>query len=102
MPLVVAISAGNRCRHRVFGLTCDAGRNLRPDFAITPAIRFIPSYQHIWNPIAARVSEHENGADVFLSRMTVGLLRSLLLGLLLAIIALAIFVLEKSNRGLNG
>jgi len=27
---------------------------------------------------------------------------SLLLGLLLATIALAIFVLEKSNRGLNG
>ena len=33
VPLVVAISAGNRCCHRVFGLTCDAGRNLRPDFA---------------------------------------------------------------------
>src|SRR5207248_11684134 len=34
------------------------------DFAITPAIRFIPSYQHIWDPIAAQVSKHENGADV--------------------------------------
>ena len=33
VPLVVAISAGNRWCHRVFGLTCDAGRNLRPDFA---------------------------------------------------------------------
>jgi porin len=41
------------------------------DFAITPAIRFIPSYQHIWDPIAAKVSKHENGADVFLSRLTV-------------------------------
>jgi porin len=41
------------------------------DFAITPAIRFIPSYQHIWNPIAAQVSKHENEADVFLSRVTV-------------------------------
>src|SRR6266576_449404 len=41
------------------------------DFAITPAIRFIPSYQHIWDPIAAQVSKHENGADVFLSRITV-------------------------------
>jgi hypothetical protein len=71
VPLVVAISAGNPCCHRVFGLTCDAGRNLRPDFAITPAIRFIPSYQHIWDPIAAQVSKHENGADVFLSRITV-------------------------------
>jgi hypothetical protein len=71
VPLVVAISAGNRSCHRLFGLTGDAGGNLRPDFAITPAIRFIPSYQHIWDPIAARVSKHENGADVFLSRMTV-------------------------------
>jgi hypothetical protein len=41
------------------------------DFAITPAIRFIPSYQHIWNPIAAQVSKHEDGADVFLGRVTV-------------------------------
>ena len=41
------------------------------DFAITPAIRFIPSYQHIWDPIAARVSKHQNGADVFLTRLTV-------------------------------
>ena len=41
------------------------------DFAITPAIRLIPSYQHIWNPIVAEVSKHENGADVFLSRVTV-------------------------------
>jgi len=39
--------------------------------AITPAIRFIPGYQHIWDPIAARVSKHENGADVFLTRLTV-------------------------------
>src|SRR5205085_9905240 len=28
-------------------------------------IRFIPSYQHIWDPLAARVSKHENGAGVF-------------------------------------
>jgi hypothetical protein len=41
------------------------------DFAITPAIRFIPSYQHIWDPIAGRVSKHENRADVFLTRLTV-------------------------------
>ena len=71
VPLVAAISAGKRCCHRVFELARDAGRNLRPDFAITPAIRFIPSYQHMWDPIAARVSKHENGADVFLSRITV-------------------------------
>jgi porin len=40
------------------------------DFTITPAIRFIPGYQHIWDAIAARVSKHENGADVFLTRLT--------------------------------
>ena len=49
----------------------EKGMEIFYDFAITPAIRFIPSYQHIWDPIAARVSKHENGADVFLSRMTV-------------------------------
>jgi len=47
------------------------GMEIFYDFAITPAIRFIPSYQHIWDPIAAQVSKHENGADVFLSRVTV-------------------------------
>jgi len=49
----------------------EMGMEIFYDFAITPAIRFIPSYQHIWDPIAARVSKHENGADVFLSRVTV-------------------------------
>jgi porin len=41
------------------------------DFALTPAIRLIPSYQHIWNPLAADVSKNESGADVFLARVTV-------------------------------
>ena len=49
----------------------EKGMEVFYDFAITPSIRFIPSYQHIWNPIAAEVSKHENGADVFLSRVTV-------------------------------
>ena len=38
------------------------------DVAITPAIRLIPSYQHIWNPTAAAVAKNERGADVFLVR----------------------------------
>jgi hypothetical protein len=38
------------------------------DFAITPALRLIPSYQHIWNPIAAGVANNEHHADVFLLR----------------------------------
>jgi hypothetical protein len=38
------------------------------DFAIIPAIRLIPSYQHIWNPMAAGVANNEHRADVFLLR----------------------------------
>jgi porin len=40
------------------------------DFAITPAIRLIPSYQHIWNPLAAEVAKNERGADVFFLRLS--------------------------------
>ena len=38
---------------------------------ITPAIRLIPSYQHIWNPTTAKVAKNERGADVFLLRSSV-------------------------------
>jgi hypothetical protein len=40
------------------------------DFAITPAIRVIPSYQHIWNPLTAAVAKNERSADVFLVRLS--------------------------------
>jgi hypothetical protein len=40
------------------------------DFAITPAIRVIPSYQRIWNPSTAAVVKKEGGADVFLVRLS--------------------------------
>jgi porin len=40
------------------------------DFAITPAIRVIPSYQHIWNPLTAAAVKNERGADVFLVRLS--------------------------------
>jgi carbohydrate-selective porin OprB len=40
------------------------------DLAITPAIRLIPSYQHIWNPLAAEVAKNERSADVFLLRLS--------------------------------
>jgi porin len=40
------------------------------DFAITPAIRVIPSYQHIRNPLTAAVVKNERGADVFLVRFS--------------------------------
>jgi porin len=38
--------------------------------AITPAMRVIPSYQHIWNPMTATVAKKERGADVFLLRLS--------------------------------
>jgi len=41
------------------------------DFAITPAIRFIPSYQHIWNPLIAQAAKDRNHADIFMTRVTV-------------------------------
>lgn len=41
------------------------------DFAITPAIMFIPSYQHIWNPLIAQAAKHRNHADIFMTRVTV-------------------------------
>jgi hypothetical protein len=41
------------------------------DFAITPAIRLIPSYQHIWNPLTAGVTAQQSTADVFLVRLAV-------------------------------
>ena len=44
------------------------GLEVSYDFAITPAIRLIPSYQHIWNPMAAGVANNEHHADVFLLR----------------------------------
>lgn len=41
------------------------------DFAITPAIKLIPSYQHIWNPLTASVARDQRGVDVFLARVNV-------------------------------
>ena len=41
------------------------------DLAITPAVRLIPSYQHIWNPFVAQVVTDQDHADVFLTRLTV-------------------------------
>jgi carbohydrate-selective porin OprB len=40
------------------------------DVAITPAIRLIPSYQHIWNPLTAEVAKNERSTDVFLLRLS--------------------------------
>jgi porin len=48
----------------------DNGLEVFYDFAITPAIRVIPSYQHIWNPLTAAAVKKEGGADVFLVRLS--------------------------------
>lgn len=39
-------------------------------FALTPAVRLLPSYQHIWNPVVAAVSSRQDHSDVFLLRLT--------------------------------
>jgi hypothetical protein len=48
----------------------EQGTEVFYDFAVTPAIRIIPSYQHIWNPVLAKVAEHQDHSDVFLLRLT--------------------------------
>ena len=49
----------------------EKGMEIFYDFAVTPAIRLLPSYQHIWNPLTARATTKQGGADVFLVRLTV-------------------------------
>jgi len=47
----------------------ESGVEVFYDFAITPAVRFIPSYQHIWFPLTAQVATNQDHADVFLARL---------------------------------
>ncbi len=48
----------------------EKGTDVFYDFAVTPAVRLIPSYQHIWNPLTAQVAKRQTSADVFLLRLT--------------------------------
>ena len=48
----------------------EMGAEVFYDFALTPAIRLIPGYQHVWSPLAAHVVNRQNGADVLLARLT--------------------------------
>ncbi|WP_028745902.1 carbohydrate porin [Rhizobium mesoamericanum] len=48
----------------------EKGTEVFYDFALSPAMRLIASYQHIWNPFAAQVADNKKGADVFSARMT--------------------------------
>ena len=47
----------------------EKGTEVFYDFAIAPAIRLIPSYQHIWDPLAAEVVTNHRAADVFNIRL---------------------------------
>ena len=49
----------------------EEGLEIFYDFALTPAIRLIASYQHIWDPLLAQVETRQNHVDVFLVRTTV-------------------------------
>jgi hypothetical protein len=48
----------------------EKGTEVFYDFAITPAVRLIASYQHIWNPLTAEVVAKQPHANVFLLRLT--------------------------------
>jgi len=48
----------------------ESGIEVFYNFAITPAVRLIPSYQHIWHPLAAEVAEQRESADIFQVRLT--------------------------------
>jgi carbohydrate-selective porin OprB len=43
------------------------------DFALTPAIRVNPGYQHIWDPLTAQVVTNHRWANVFLLRFNLAL-----------------------------
>ena len=49
----------------------EKGMEVFYDFALTPAIRLIPSYQHIWNPLIAQATQQRDHADLFLTRVTI-------------------------------
>ena len=49
----------------------EKGTEIFYDFAITPALRVIPSYQHIWNPLTAEVAKNQRSTNIFFARFTV-------------------------------
>jgi len=48
----------------------EQGMEVFYDYALTPAIRLIPSYQHVWNPLSAVAAGHDS-ADLWMMRGTV-------------------------------
>jgi hypothetical protein len=51
--------------------TDEKGAEVFYNFAITPAVRFIASYQHIWDPLAASLAVKQDKTDVVMTRLTV-------------------------------
>lgn len=49
----------------------EVGLEVFYDFALTPSVRFIASYQHIQNPLLAQAEADENHADVVFTRLSV-------------------------------
>ena len=49
----------------------EQGVELFYDFAITPAVQLNVSYQHIWNPLIAKVAQDQNHANVVLARLSI-------------------------------
>jgi porin len=49
----------------------EQGVELFYDFAITRAVGLNVSYQHVWNPLIAKVTENQNNANVFLTRLNI-------------------------------
>ena len=49
----------------------ERGMEVFYDFAITPAVRLIASYQRVWDPLIAQVVTKQNAAEVFLTRLNV-------------------------------
>jgi hypothetical protein len=49
----------------------ESGIEMFYNFAVTPAVRLIPSYRHIWHPRAAEIAKGLDHADLFLTRLTV-------------------------------
>ena len=67
-PLKLDIAQLNGSKNAVQN---EKGSEIFYDFAITPVIRFIPSYQHIWDPVTGEVTRNQRGADVFLARLAI-------------------------------
>ncbi len=59
-----------RLTDRASSVKDESGVEVFYDFAITPAVRIIPSYQHVWNPLVANVARNQRSADLFLARLT--------------------------------